>query len=159
MNAAGLQARWQALRGRERFAVGLAVSLFALALIYGIGIAPALRTVRDAPTLHASLDAQLETMRAQQLLAAALRSQPPLGTDQAARALEQATRQRFGSAGWVTHAGERSTVRLTGVGGDALAQWLGEVRVNARAIPAEARLARNAAGSWDGTLIMLLPRS
>ena len=39
----------------------------------------------------------------------------------------------------------------------ALAQWLTQVRTNARAIPGEARLARNPAGGWDGSLVLTLP--
>jgi general secretion pathway protein M len=31
------------------------------------------------------------------------------------------------------------------------------VRSNARALPGEARLARNASGGWDGTLLVTLP--
>jgi general secretion pathway protein M len=31
------------------------------------------------------------------------------------------------------------------------------VRSNARALPGEARLARNAAGGWDGSLVLTLP--
>jgi general secretion pathway protein M len=39
---------------------------------------------------------------------------------------------------------------------DALAQWLAQVRLNVRVLPAEARLRRSAAGSWDGTLVLHL---
>ena len=55
--------------------------------------------------------------------------------------------------------GEKSgtfTLR-TAAAPDTLAQWLTQARVNARALPAEARLTRNAAGQWDGTLVMSLP--
>ena len=54
-------------------------------------------------------------------------------------------------------AGERVTVTLAGTPPDALAQWLGQARVNARALPGEARLTRNASGAWDGTLVLSLP--
>jgi len=64
-------------------------------------------------------------------------------------------------------AGERATVTLKGVSADALAQWLTQSRVNARAAPTEARLVRNAAVSgptpsasaatWDGSVVMTLP--
>jgi general secretion pathway protein M len=48
-------------------------------------------------------------------------------------------------------------VTLTGTGADALAQWLTQARVNARALPGEAHLSRNAAGMWEGTLVLTLP--
>ena len=48
-------------------------------------------------------------------------------------------------------------VTLAGVPPDALAQWLAQARINARAVPGEARLQRNAAGQWDGTLVLNLP--
>ena len=41
---------------------------------------------------------------------------------------------------------------------DALAQWLVQARLNARALPSEARLVRSAAGTWDGTLVLNLGR-
>ena len=40
------------------------------------------------------------------------------------------------------------------------AQWLTQVRVNARSVPVEARLTRGAAptgATWTGTLVMSLP--
>lgn len=155
---ASLRSQWQRLAARERAAVAVAAAILGLALLYWAAVAPAVQTLRGAPRSHARLDAELDAMRAQQQLAAALRAQPKLGPDQAARAVEDAVRQRFGNAGWISLAAGRATVRLTGASGAALAQWLAEVRINARAIPTEARLTRNAAGTWDGTLVLVLPR-
>jgi general secretion pathway protein M len=53
--------------------------------------------------------------------------------------------------------GDRVTITLTSTAPDALAQWLAQARANARAIPAEAHLVRNAAGMWDGNLVLTLP--
>jgi general secretion pathway protein M len=53
--------------------------------------------------------------------------------------------------------GDRATLTLTGVAPDALAQWLTQARVNARTLPNEAHLHRNAAGLWEGTLVLALP--
>ena len=75
----------------------------------------------------------------------------------ALRALELTIRQRLGTTARYSIAGERVTVTLTGATPEALAQWLAQARVNARALPAEARLKRTAAGQWDGTLVMTLP--
>ena len=38
-----------------------------------------------------------------------------------------------------------------------VAQWLAQARINARALPGEARLNRTAAGLWDGTVVLTLP--
>ena len=53
--------------------------------------------------------------------------------------------------------GERVTVTLKAASADALAQWLVQVRLNVRTTPTEARLVRNAAGTWDGVLVLTLP--
>ena len=50
-----------------------------------------------------------------------------------------------------------ATVTLTGTAPDALAQWIAQARLNARAIPAEAHLLRNSSGLWDGNLVLTLP--
>ena len=52
---------------------------------------------------------------------------------------------------------DRATITLTGVSGEALARWLGQSRLNAGALPAEARLNRNPAGAWEGTVVLTLP--
>jgi general secretion pathway protein M len=49
------------------------------------------------------------------------------------------------------------TVTLAGTQADALAQWLTQARLNARALPREAQLSRNPAGLWEGTLQLTLP--
>ncbi|HYF43783.1 MAG TPA: type II secretion system protein M, partial [Ramlibacter sp.] len=54
-------------------------------------------------------------------------------------------------------AGDRVTLTLAATPADALAQWLTQARVNARALPTEARLNHNPAGAWDGTLVLSLP--
>ena len=64
-------------------------------------------------------------------------------------------------------AGLRTPRQLNFLSAEALAQWLAQARVNARAAPSEARLARTAsvaapgaaasAAAWDGTLVMSLP--
>ena len=66
-------------------------------------------------------------------------------------------RQRLGTSARLVVAGERVTITLTGTPPDALAQWLTQARVNARALPGEARLSRNSAGLWEGTLVLTLP--
>jgi general secretion pathway protein M len=86
-----------------------------------------------------------------------MQSQPRQTYDEALRQLETSVKQRLGTSARMAVAGERVTLTLAGTPADALAQWLTQARINARALPAEARLARNAAGLWDGTIVLNLP--
>jgi len=155
--ADALRTRWAAMAPRERALSATAAVVVGFALLWWVGVAPALQTLRGAGTQHAALDAQLQRMRGLQAQAQALQAQPRQGHDDALRALEQTIRQRLGIAARYSIAGERVNVTLAAVPPDTLAQWLTQARVNARALPAEARLVRNAAGQWDGTLVMTLP--
>ena len=108
-----------------------------------------------------------EMAQALQAQAKTLQAQPKLSYDDALRALESSVKQGLGPTARLQVAGERATVTLKGVSADALAQWLTQSRVNARAAPTEARLVRNAAVSgptpsasaatWDGSVVMTLP--
>lgn len=157
MNTAMLKARWEALRPREQAMVAAAVLVVGVALVWLVAFAPALSTLRSAEEQRRALDAQLQHMRSLQAQAQALQAQPKLGYDEALRLLEQSVSQRLGTTARMVIAGERANITLTGTAPDALAQWLTQVRVNARALPSEARLTRNAVGLWDGTLVLTLP--
>lgn len=157
MKAEALRARWQALAPREQALVAAAAALVALALLWWIALAPAVGTLRSAEEQHRALDQQLQHMRRLQAQAKAMQSQPRLGQEESLRQLEAAIRQQLGLSARYAIAGERVTVTLTNAPAAALAQWLSQVRTNARAIPGEARLTRNAAGGWDGTLVLTLP--
>ncbi len=152
-----LTTRWTALAPREQALVGVAAAVIGVALLWWVGLAPALQTLRGAPAQHRTLDTQLQRMQVLQVQAQALQGQPKLGHDEALRALEQTIRQRFGTTARYSIGGDRVTINLSGAAPDTLAQWLTQARVNARALPAEARLVRNAVGQWDGTLVMTLP--
>jgi general secretion pathway protein M len=157
MNTAMIKARWAALAPREQAMVAAAVLVVGLALVWLVAFAPALSTLRNAEEQRRALDAQLQHMRALQAQAQALQAQPKLGYDEALRLLEQAVRERLGTTARMVIAGDRVNITLTGTAPEALAQWLTQVRVNARALPSEARLTRNPAGLWDGTLVLTLP--
>ena len=152
-----LVSRWAQLAPREKLLVGTAAAVVGVALLWWVGLAPALQTLRTAPGQHRSLDAQLQRMQTLQAQAQALQAQPKQGHDEALRALELTIRQRFGTTARYSIGGDRVTITLSAAAPDTLAQWLTQARVNARALPAEARLTRNAAGQWDGTLVMSLP--
>lgn len=149
--------RWRAMPSRERQLVAIAVAVLLAALVWWIAVGPAIATLATAPARQQALDAQLMRMRAMQQQAQALKGQPRKSFEEAARALEAATQQQFGSQGRLTVAGERATAALAGVRGEALARWLSQARINAGALPVEARLNRNAAGAWEGTVVLSLP--
>jgi len=148
-----LTARWQGVSTRERRLVLLAVALVLAALLWWVGVAPALSTLRAAEGQRRLLDAQLQQMRDLQAQAKALQAQAPLAADEARRLLEASVKP-LGATAQLTLAGERATVTLKGVSADALAQWLVQVRLNVRSVPSDARLVRGANGTWDGTLTL-----
>lgn len=157
MNAQMLRARWAALAPREQALVAAAIGLVLLALLWWIALGPAVATLRSAEVQHRALDDQLQRMRRLQAQARAMQSQPRQNADESMRQLEGAIRQQLGVSARYSIAGDRVTVTLTNVPAAALAQWLSQVRTNARAIPGEARLTRNPAGGWDGNLVLALP--
>lgn len=150
-----LATRWQGASARERQLVLAALALVLLALVWWVGVAPALTTLRSAQTQRQLLDAQLQQMQSLQAQAKALQAQPRITFEEARRLLE-ASIKPFGASAQLMLAGERATLTLRGASADALAQWLTQVRLNVRAVPSEARLVRNASGAWDGTLTLNL---
>lgn len=150
-----LQARWQAwwpeLAPREQRMVVIAGALVALALVWWVALAPALRTLATAPAAHAELDAQLQQMAALQIQAKALQSQPRANREDALRALETSVRQGLGPNAQIqvagAGAGEGVLVTLRATPADGLAQWLAQARGNARAVPREVHLTRTQGGA------------
>ncbi len=169
-----LQARWDALAGREQLLLSLATALVVLAVLWWLALAPALATLRAADAQHRLLDAQLQQMRSLQAQATSLQAQPRLAGDDAQRTLDALLKQKLGATAQMSVIGDRASVTLKGASADALAQWLTQARINARAVPTEVRLVRGSvpsagAGSgagagvsgvnavWDGTLVLNLP--
>jgi general secretion pathway protein M len=157
MNTELLRQRWRALAPREQALVGGAIAVVVLALLWWIALAPAIATLRSADAQHRALDTQLQQMRRLQAQARTMLSQPRQNPEDAMRQLEAAIREQLGTSARYTIAGQRVTITLMNTPAEALARWLTQVRSNARALPGEARLARNATGGWDGTLVVTLP--
>lgn len=157
MNGAHLRARWQRLAPREKVLVAATSAVVVLSLLWLVAIRPALGVLHSAEEQHRALDAQLQQMTALQEQARALQAQPKIGHDEALRLLEASLRERLGTSARLSVSGDRATITLTGTPADALARWLTQSRVDARALPREARLQRNAAGLWEGTLVLSLP--
>ena len=150
-------ATWAGLAPREKMLAGGAAVLVLLAILWWLAVAPALSVLRSSDAQHQALDAQLARMRALQQQAQALQGQPKQNQDESMRMLESSVRQRLGTSARMVVAGDRVTLTLTNTPPDALASWLSQARVNARAVPAETRLTRGAAGGWDGTVVLTLP--
>lgn len=154
---APLQAAHARLAPREQRAVALAAWVVGLGLLWWLAVAPALQTLRAAPERHARLDAQLSQMRSMAASAAQLRTQnsPAPNRDDALRALEQATATTLGGTAQLSVLGDRATLSLKNTPPEALAQWLTEVRINARLMPLEAQLNRaSEPAAWSGTLVL-----
>jgi general secretion pathway protein M len=157
-----LRDRWIAANPREQRLLIGAVVLVGLALVWWLLVAPPLRTLRLGKTEQGRLDVQWQKMQGLRAEALVLQSIPKISRDEALRALDAAVRQQFGAVAQLSVLGESATVTLRNAPADALAQWLPQVRVNARVVPSEVRLARtNTAPSgqavWSGTIVMILP--
>lgn len=156
-----LAARWAALAPRERVLVGSAIALVAAALLWWVGISPALKQLRQAREAAPQLDAQLQLMRAQASEATSLKAQRALSYDESLRSLENSVKT-LGAGASLSVSDARASITLRGVSGDALAAWLAQVRANARLVPSELRL-KKAAGAtpavtnWDGSIVLNLP--
>ena len=151
-----LQSCWRTVSPREQRLALLALGVVLLALLWWVAVAPALKVLRTAPQQHLALDAQNQQMQRLQAQALALRAQPVITATEARSALEASLKPLGDSAQMVVQV-ERVTVTLKAVSPDALAQWLATARQNARTVPTEARLTRNAAGAWDGSVVLQLP--
>lgn len=156
-----LQPVWNRMAPRERLAVGGAAAVVGLALLWWLGVAPALATLRQAPAQHQQLDAQLAQMRQMAATAESLRSQnkaQALAPATARSALEQATTATLAGTAQLQVQGDRATVTLRGTSPEALAQWLAQVRINARVVPVQADLQHGTApAGWSGQLVLAGP--
>ena len=148
---------WRQLKMSERRLILTAFWLILTALLWWLAIAPALKTLKESPAQHRALDAQLQSMRSLSAEAKNLQNQPKLGLDEAQKALQSAVTQRFGATAQLNLTGERASLTLKNAPPQELALWLTQARVNARALPTEAKLSRNGDG-WDGTLVLSLPK-
>lgn len=148
------------LSSRERTAVTIAVWVVGLGLLWWFAVAPAIDTLRAAPARHARLDAQLGQMQRLAATAESLRGQntaQPPGRDEVLRALETATNGLAGT-GQLSVLGERATLTLRNAPPEAVAQWLAQVRINARMLPVDSQINREPGSpGWSGTVVLAGP--
>jgi general secretion pathway protein M len=148
------RAYWRGMGSRDRKAALIAAVVLGLYLLWTVAVAPALRTLQEAPLELERLDAQLQQMQRQATEGRELRATPAVAPSQGAAALQAAT-TRLGDKARLTLSGERATITLTGVNGTQLREWLAESRSGARARPIEAQLTRGPQG-YTGSVVMVL---
>lgn len=153
---ARVRAQWAGLARRERRMIAVALTLVTIAAVWLLAVQPAWRTLRETPAQIDVLDLQLQHMQRLAAESRALRELPAVPPNQAEAALRGAT-ERLGRNARISLQGDRATLTLTGVPGEALAAWLGAVRSAARARPDEAKLSRGPTG-YSGTVVLSLPR-
>lgn len=154
------QARWAQLAPQERTGISIAIAFVVLAAVWLTVVGPGLQQWRTAEAKARALDAQLQQMQTLQAQAQSIQAQPALAYDDAVRALKLATQQALGASAQMSVVGDRASVTLQNAQPQALAQWLTQSRLNARAVPTEARLTRAPNPGpllWNGTLTMALP--
>lgn len=156
-------ARWNALAPRERLGLTFAGWVVGLGLLWWLTLSPALQMLHVAATQRIELDHQLQTMQGLQTEAKALIDIPKMTTAEAMQALEASAKQSLDTTVQLTQVGDRVTVTLKRATPDALGQWLSLARVNAHALPTEAKLQRSVgtAGTdalyWEGSIVLRLP--
>lgn len=144
LRAQALQ-RWQRFAPRERLFIGLGAGALGLLVLWMIAIQPALRTAREAPIQIDRLDAQLQQMQRLATESKGLRAAPPVSPTQAQASLKAST-ERLGDKARLSVAGDRATLTVSSVSGDALRAWLAEVRSAARARAVDVQLNRGPQG-------------
>lgn len=134
--------------------MGTMAAVVAAFVLWTVAIAPALRTLQQAPAQIEALDAQLQQMRTMAAEVHDLRGTTPIAAAQAGVAMKAAT-DRHGDKARLTLQGERATVTLQGASPEQVRALLVEARSAARARPVEVQLTRSGSG-FNGTLILSL---
>lgn len=147
-------ARWRGMASRERTTVALGLAVLFAFVVWLIFIGPAWRVANEAPAKLDRLESQLQQMQRLSAEARTLRNAPAVTLAQAVEPMKAAT-ARLGSNASINFQGDRATLTLNGVSGDALRDWLMETRSAARARPVEVTLIRNPQG-YAGTVLVTL---
>ena len=152
---ASAQTRWAQVSPREQRLVRGALALLALALVWFVALRPALATLRSVQSQGPQLRAQLQDMLQLQAQAQVLQALPAAQT-QDSKSLLEAALATLGATAQMSLTGDRATITLEGSSADALAQWLSQARLNARARPLELHLTQSQ-GLWKGRIVLQMP--
>ncbi|WP_422045025.1 type II secretion system protein GspM [Roseateles sp.] len=148
------KAQWEGLGERERLSLQLVAWVLGAFLLWQLAVAPGLRTLRQAPSQLATLEAQLQEMQGLASEVRELRATPAVPAALAVQAL-QAASDHLGPGAKLSLSGDRAILNINGVKAEALQAWLGEVRSAARAKPLEAKLQRGPSG-YSGSIVLSL---
>jgi general secretion pathway protein M len=165
MNAEGLMAQlqplrergaaaWRARSPRDRLALIVVALVLGVFLLWVLFIAPAVSTLRSAPTQLEALDTQLLQMRTMAAEVRELRNATPVPVTQAGLAIKAAA-ERLGDKARLSLQNDRALLTLQNASPEQLRALLVEARSAARARPIEANLTR-APGGFTGTLVLSL---
>jgi len=157
-----LHTHWNTLATRERTLIGVALLTIAIALIWQVFLAPALKTLRQAPARHAALDAQWQRMQTLRAQAEQLQKAPKHHAGEIRNALQSSLSQHLGRSAQLHSNGSQATITLTHAPASALADWLTQMRNMTHAIPLQVQLTRSAPAAdstthWNGTVVLALP--
>ena len=141
--------RWMDLSERERLGLGMAWVVLALALLWSMGVAPAWHQWQQGQVQSRALQTQWQGMQALQAQASALNGQNRVRPEEATRLLQNSV-ATLGPGATMTVNGDLATVQIKAASAAAVAQWLAQARVQAQALPVQARLGRAAAGANAG---------
>ena len=133
------QRTWAKRSPREQRLLSLGAWVLALAALWSLALAPALRTWQEAPARQATLDAQSQRMRQLQAQARQLQQPQTLSRTEALQWLEQHL-DTLGPNAQISLQADRATLRLQAAPAEAVARWLRQARENAQALPVQANL-------------------
>lgn len=169
MTFQALQTAWQQRSVRERRLLLLAAAVLGIALLWQLGVAPALSTWRGAAQRQAELDLQSRQMLQLQAEARQLQTPTRLPRPQAIALLESSATGLLGKDARLNVQGDVLRVNLVAAPATGLSQWLAQAREKALALPQSARLERVPATPsakaatetpevlWRGELALRLP--
>lgn len=157
-----LHSLWQQRNPRERLLLIVGAAVIGLALVWRIGLAPAMNIWQEAPTKQALLDQQSQQMMQLQAQAQSLKTQQALSRNDAIQWLESHLGELDPKAKQNLQA-EHMQISLQAAPAENLANWLAQAREQAHARPVQAQLQQSAATAdehtilWRGNLLMRLP--
>jgi general secretion pathway protein M len=146
---------WLHASAREQVALRIAATLVLLALVWWVGLQPALKTLKNARTQAPVVRAQYEQMLQLQAQAAALRAQVQQPVSDPKAVLQDSISTLEKNAR-VALAGERATVSFKQARPADLALWLEQLRLKAHSSVLEMHMTQ-AAGLWSGSVLVQLP--
>ena len=161
------------LSPRLQTALLAVAGVIGLALLLGVAVLPALRSLHGSPQRAQQAAAQWQTMQGLQAQAQALRVQPAMSAAESAARLQAlmpllvpAATNAPGDVAQLSLNGSRASLTLKGVPAEALALWLARARTEAHAVTLQAQLDRQPPPGpegtteptrWQGELVLGLP--